>query len=157
MTSSAPADRIQLKKHAPGAIAAMVRLEATINLDRGLANLVKLRASQLNGCASCLDMHWKDARAAGESEERLYSLDAWAESPLYDQREQAALELCEHMTFVAAGHVPDSVWQRACAAFSDDELAHLVFAIAAINTWNRLMIATRVQPGHYHPGIRRVA
>src|ERR671936_178152 len=97
-------------------------------------------------------MHWKDARAAGESEERLYSLDVWRESPLYSERERAALELCEAMTLVAETHVPDDVWERARASFDDDELAQLVIAISAINSWNRLNITARVEPGHYQPG-----
>ena len=115
-------------------------------------HLVALRASQINGCAFCLDMHWKDLRAAGESEERIYSLDVWRESPLYSERERAALELCEAMTLVAETHVPDDVWERARASFDDDELAQLVIAISAINSWNRLNITARVEPGHYQPG-----
>src|SRR3954447_17169075 len=124
----------------------MARLDAAIELDRGLRELIKLRVSQLNGCAFCIDKHWKDARAAGESEARLYLLDAWPESPGYTERERAALALCEALTFVADGHVPDAVWERARGAFSDGELAQLVFAITAINAWNRLSIATRMQP-----------
>jgi AhpD family alkylhydroperoxidase len=147
-----PAHRLSLVQHAPRQFAAMFRFGQSIELERGLADLVALRASQINGCAFCLDMHWKDLRAAGESEERLYSLDAWRESPLYSDRERAALELCEAMTLIADGHVPDAVWERASGAFDDDELAQLVIAIAAINTWNRLNIATRLEPGHYQPG-----
>jgi AhpD family alkylhydroperoxidase len=147
-----PAERLSLMEHAPRQYAAMFRLEQSIELDRRLHDLVSLRASQINGCAFCLDMHWKDARAAGESEERLYSLDAWRESPLYSERERAALELCEAMTLVAQTHVPDAAWQRARASFDDGELAQLVIAIAAINAWNRLNVATRLEPGHYHPG-----
>ncbi len=116
-----------------------------------LANLVKVRASQINGCAFCVDMHWKDARALGETEERLYSLDAWRESPLYEQRERAALELCEAMTLISDGHVPDPVWDVAAEAFEEEELAQLVFAITSINAWNRLAITARVEPGHYEP------
>src|SRR5215211_4022596 len=103
MSQSFPADRIQLPEVAPKQFAAMYRLQASIELDDRLANLIRLRASQINGCAVCIDMHWKDARAAGESEERLYSLDAWRESPLYEGQERAALELCEAMTLVANG------------------------------------------------------
>ena len=110
-----------------------------------------MRASQLNGCAFCIDMHWQDARAAGEREDRLYALDAWRESPLFSPRERAALELCEAVTLVSETHVPDDVWERAAAAFESDELAQLVFAIAAINAWNRLMISARSEPGHYQP------
>src|SRR5215211_2191676 len=153
MSQSFPADRIQLPEVAPKQFAAMYRLQASIELDDRLANLIRLRASQINGCAVCIDMHWKDARAAGESEERLYSLDAWRESPLYEGQERAALELTEAMTLVADGHVPDDVWNRASAAFGEDELAQLIFAITAINAWNRLMITSRTEPGHYEPGL----
>lgn len=152
MNNPFPADRIDLSV-APKPVGALLRFERSIEIDERLGNLVKVRASQINGCAFCIDMHWKDARAAGESEERLYSLAAWRESPLYEERERAALDLCEAMTLVADGHVPDEVWDRAAAAFGEDELAQLVFAIAAINTWNRLMITSRVEPGHYQPGM----
>src|SRR5690349_24266983 len=154
MTQQFPAARMQLAEQASSRLmAAMLRLERSIELEEHLHHLLSLRASQINGCAFCIDMHWKDARAAGESEERLYSLAAWRESPLYEERERAALDLCEAMTLVADGHVPDEVWHRAAAAFGEDELAQLVFAIAAINTWNRLMITSRVEPGHYEPGM----
>ena len=116
----------------------MYRFSSSVELDHGLRLLIEIRASQINGCAFCLDMHWKDARAAGEPEERLYMLGAWRESPLYGERERAALELCEAMTEIAGRGVPDEVWERAAAAFGAEELAQLVFAIAVINTWNRL-------------------
>lgn len=148
-----PADRIQLTDHAPRAYAAMHRLEGAIELQGNVRHLVKVRASQLNGCAFCLDMHWQDARADGESEARLYSLDAWRESTLYNESERAALELGEAMTRLDDGHVSDAVWQRAAEQFDEDQLAQLVFAIASINAWNRLMIAARAQPGHYRPGM----
>ncbi len=147
-----PAGRIQLMEHARKPMAAMLRLEQSIELDNVIANLVKVRASQVNGCAFCIDMHWKDARAASESEERLYSLDAWQESPLYSDRERAALELCEAMTEISEGHVPDAAWEQARAEFEEEEAAHLIFAITAINSWNRLMMAARVEPGHYRAG-----
>jgi AhpD family alkylhydroperoxidase len=156
-TPAIPTGRMQLLDRAPKPSAAMYRLEASIDLDRPLRDLVKVRASQVNGCAFCIDMHWKDARAAGESEERLYSLDAWRESPLYTDRERAALELCEAMTLVAAGHVPDEVWDLARSAFEEGELAQLVFTVTAINAWNRLMITARVEPGHYRPGLLEAA
>ncbi len=117
---------------------------------------MSLRASQINGCVFCIDMHWKDARAVGETEERLYSLDAWRESPLYDARERAALELCEAMTLISDGQVPDEVWDRASDTLGE-EVAQVVFAVAAINTWNRLMITTRAEPGHYQPGMLAAA
>ena len=148
-----PAERLSIADHAPRQFAAIFRLAQSIELDPRLDALISLRASQINGCAFCLDMHWKDARAAGESEERLYSLEAWRESPLYSERERAALELCEAITLVAESHVPDAVWERARASFDDDELAQLLVAITAINAYNRLNIATRVEPGHYRPGM----
>jgi AhpD family alkylhydroperoxidase len=158
MSTPIPAGRMQLAELAPKQYAAMFRLSTAVALDPELRGLVDVRASQINGCAFCIDMHWKDARAAGESEERLYMLDAWRESLLYTAREQAALELCEAMTLIGDGHVPDAVWERARAVFDDDELSRLVFAIAAINTWNRLMITARAEPGHYQPGrFRRTA
>jgi AhpD family alkylhydroperoxidase len=157
MTQDFPAGRMQLAEQAPKRLmAAMLRLEGSIELEERLHNLLSLRASQINGCAFCIDMHWKDARAAGESEERLYGLDAWRESPLYDARERAALELCEAMTLITEGHVPDDVWERAAAGLGD-ELAQVVLAIAAINTWNRLMITTRGEPGHYRAGMLAAA
>jgi AhpD family alkylhydroperoxidase len=157
MPNAIPAARMQLPEVAARQFAAMLRLEASIELDRGLRELVNMRVSQLNGCAFCLDMHWKDARAAGEEEHRLYLLAAWRESPVYSEREQAALDLCEAMTLIHTGHVPDAVWDRARAAFEDAELAQLVFQITAINAWNRLMITSRTEPGHYQPRIREAA
>jgi len=148
---------LQLDEQSPKPYAAMYRLEQSIELDHGLRNLVKVRASQINGCAFCIDMHWKDARAAGESEARLYSLDAWCDSPLYSERERAALGLCVAITLPTDGHVPDGVWERASAAFSEQELAQLVFQITTINAWNRLMIAARTEPGHYRPGVREAS
>jgi AhpD family alkylhydroperoxidase len=148
-----PAGRLSLGEHAARQAGAMLRFEQSIRLDRRLHDLVSLRASQINGCAFCVDMHWKDARAGGESEARLYSLETWRESPLYTERERAALDLCEATTLVADTHVPDDVWERARASFDDDELAQLVMAIAAINAWNRMNIATRLEPGHYEPGM----
>jgi AhpD family alkylhydroperoxidase len=146
-----PARRIALGERAPRPYATMFRLEGAIELAGGLRELLRVRASQIDGCAFCLDMHWKDARAAGESAARLYSLDAWRESPLYSERERTALELCEAITLVAQSHVPDDVWDAAAEHFDEDELAQLVFAITAINAWNRLLISARAEPGHYQP------
>src|SRR5919197_4048194 len=145
MNTAFPAARMQLPKEASHAITAMLRLERSIDTAPSLRHLVCVRASQINGCAFCIDMHWKEARAGGESEDRLYMLDAWRESPLYSDRERAALELCEAMTLIREGHVPDDVWEAARAEFDDGELANLMFAIAAINTWNRLVITSRVE------------
>ena len=151
MTQGYPAARLQLMAEAPRQVAALQRFGAT-ELDPTIAHLVEVRASQVNGCAFCLDMHWKDARAAGEDEARLYLLDAWRESPDYSDRERAALALTEAMTVLERGGVPDAVWDEAAAHFEPAELAALLCKITAINTWNRLMIATRAEPGHYRPG-----
>jgi AhpD family alkylhydroperoxidase len=123
-------------------------------LERSLLELVKTRASQINGCAYCIDMHTKDARARGESEQRLYLLNAWRESgPFFSEREQAALAWTEAVTLVAEGHVPDAVYEEARRSFSDDELVNLTLAIAAINGWNRLNVALRTVPGDYQPSL----
>jgi AhpD family alkylhydroperoxidase len=153
MTPTIPAHRMQLVDAAPRQYGAMFRFSHAVELDDGLRVLIEIRASQINGCAFCLDMHWKDARAAGESEERLYMLGAWRESSLYSDRERAALALCEAMTEIAGRGMPDDVWERAGAVFSEEELAQVVYAIAVINTWNRLQITTQPQPGHYYPGM----
>jgi AhpD family alkylhydroperoxidase len=121
-------------------------------LDHRLLELVKMRASQINGCAFCLDMHSKDARAAGETEQRLYLLDAWREVDLYSERERAALAWTEAVTLVSEGHVPDEVFAQARAHFSEEELVSLTMAIVAINGWNRLAIAFRAEAGKYQPG-----
>jgi len=157
MTALFPADRIQLDVLATRSYRALGGLSGSVGLDPGLRHLVNVRASMVNGCAFCIDMHWKDARAAGETEERLYSLAAWAESPLYDERERAALLLCDAVTLVAEGHVADPVWASAEAAFEPEELAHLVFAIIVINAWNRLSITARTVPGSYEPTLRSAA
>jgi AhpD family alkylhydroperoxidase len=152
-TATIPARRLQLDEVAPKASAAMFRLSRSVGLDPGLRHLIEIRASQINGCAFCLDMHWKDARAAGEPEERLYSLSVWRESPLYDERERAALALCEATTVLGDHGVADDVWDAAAAVFDGEELGAIVFAVAVINTWNRLMITTQAEPGHYTPGM----
>ena len=122
-------------------------------LEHALLELVKMRSSQLNGCAYCLDMHSKDARAAGETEQRLYLLDAWRETSLYSERERAALAWTEAVTRVADGHVPDSVYDEASNHFTEDELVALTLAIVAVNGWNRLNIAFRMEAGNYRPGM----
>ena len=147
--------RISLMNVSPGIIHAMLGLEKQVSkagLDVRLLDLVRMRASQINGCAYCLDMHSKDARAAGETEQRLYGLDAWRETPHYSARERAALEWTEALTLVTEGHVPDEVYERVRQEFSEDELAHLSLAIVAINGWNRLNVAARTIPGDYVPG-----
>ncbi len=142
---------------APGVYTAMDALErylADCAIEAALIHLVKLRASQLNGCAYCLDMHWKDLRAAGESEQRLYSLDAWRECPFYSARERAALAWTEAVTQVSDGHVPDAVYDEARAHFDAKALADLTLAVATISAWNRLSIAARIRPGTYQPAAR---
>ncbi len=146
--------RIDSVKVAPGAVHAMLGLErylAESAHEPDLMNLVKLRASQMNGCAYCIDMHWKDLRSDGQSEQRLYGLDAWAESPYYTERERAALTWTEAVTRVADGHVPDRVFEEARRHFTEAELADLTLCVAAINAWNRLMIAFRAPAGTYQP------
>src|SRR3954462_14418945 len=147
--------RINLMNVNPGIIHAMLGLEKQVSkggLDNKLLHLVRMRASQINGCAYCLDMHSKDARAAGETEQRLYGLNAWRETPYYSARERAALEWTEALTLVTEGRVPDEVYERVRQEFSEDELAHLSLAIVAINGWNRLNVAARTVPGDYVAG-----
>jgi AhpD family alkylhydroperoxidase len=127
--------------------------QAHCGLEPSLLELVKLRASQINGCAYCLDMHTKDARARGESEQRLYLLDAWRESPFYSERERAALAWTEAVTLVAETRVPDAVYEDVRRQFSDDELLALTMSVVTINAWNRLNVALRTVPGTYQPGI----
>jgi len=147
--------RLDAAKTVPGAYRAMHDLEMYVrkssNLEPSLLELVKMRASQINGCAFCLDMHSKDARAAGESEQRLYTLDAWRETPFFTDRERAALAWTEAVTLVHQGHVPDGVYAQARQHFSEEELVNLTMAIVAINGWNRWAIAFRAVPGNYQP------
>jgi len=146
--------RVNVVKVAPGIRDAMMGLMNYLGqsgLGEPLINLLCLRASQINGCAYCLDMHWKDLMAGGESEQRLYGLDAWEESPYYSERERAALAWTEAVTKVREGHVPDDVYERVRKAFTEKELADLTLAIVAINGWNRLNIALRTVPGTYRP------
>lgn len=146
--------RLDYARSAPGVYDAMDALDRYLGdcgLEEALLHLVRLRASQLNGCAYCLDMHWKDLRALGDSERRLYSLDAWRECPYYTDRERAALEWTEAVTLIASGHVPDATYDRVGPHFSERELSDLTLAVAAINAWNRLSIAARLVPGAYQP------
>ena len=144
--------RIAYADVAPGALKAMFGLETYVRhcgLEPSLLELVKLRASQINGCAYCIDMHTKDARAHGESEQRLYALVAWQETPFYSERERAALSWTEAVTRVSEGHVPDAVYEVARQAFTEEELVNLTMAVVAINGWNRLAISFRAVPGAY--------
>ncbi len=151
--------RINYDKVSPGVLQAMLGLEKHLNehADRKLLNLVYLRASQINGCAFCIDMHWKDLRAEGENEQRLYGLDAWAESPYYSDRERAALAWTEAVTRLGDDHVPEEVFAEASRFFSDSELADLTLGIVAINGWNRLNIAFRTPAGDYRPPAKKAA
>jgi AhpD family alkylhydroperoxidase len=126
-------------------------------LDHKLLHLVEMRASQINGCAYCIDMHSKDARAIGETEQRLYSLDAWREAPFYSDRERAALEWTEAVTLVAATRVPDEAWEKVRAQFSEAEIKTLTLAITMINVWNRFNVAFRTVSGDYKPGMFKAA
>jgi AhpD family alkylhydroperoxidase len=147
--------RFNYFKAAPDAYKAMSGLEAYLHgcgLEEGLLHLVKLRASQINGCAFCLDMHSKDLRAIGETEQRLYTLDAWRECPWYTDRERAALAWTEALTLVTQGHVPDAVYEETRKQFNEKELSDLSIAITTINAWNRLSIAARTTPGTYKVG-----
>jgi AhpD family alkylhydroperoxidase len=124
------------------------------SLEKPLMELVKMRASQINGCAYCLDMHSKDARALGETEQRLYALNAWRETPFYTERERAALEWTETVTLISQTHAPDDVYERVAKQFTPEELANLTLAITTINSWNRLAIAFRIVPGAYKSNLR---
>lgn len=146
--------RMEYLKVAPGVSQAMSQLERQVResgLEAPLLELVKTRASQINGCAFCLDMHTKDARARGETEQRLYALSAWRETPFYTDRERAALAWTDAVTLVSETHVPDDVYEQARAQFSEEELANLTLAIIAINGWNRFAISFRTVPGTYQP------
>jgi AhpD family alkylhydroperoxidase len=146
--------RIDYRTVTPGAIEAMLGLERYVRksgLEPSLLDLVKTRSSQINGCAWCLDMHTKDARARGESEQRLYALSAWRETPFFSDRERAALAWTEAVTLVATSHVPDDVYEEARRLFSEKELVDLTLAVIAINGWNRLSVSMRAIPGTYQP------
>ena len=146
--------RINYVQVAPDAVKAMRGLEeyvASSGLEKSLYELVKTRASQINGCAFCLDMHTKDARKAGETEQRLYALSAWRETPFYTERERAALEWTEALTLISDTDVPDALYENVRKQFSESEMVALSMAIIAINGWNRLAISFRTVPGSYNP------
>lgn len=147
--------RLDYREVAPGALEAMYAVERytrNSGLDRKLLELVRLRASQLNGCAYCVDMHTKDARVEGETEQRLYAVSVWKEAPFFTARERAALAWTEAVTLVGRDHVPDEVYEAACRQFSAKELIDLTMAIIAINGWNRLAVSFRAVAGTYQPG-----
>lgn len=146
--------RLNYQTVAPEALKGMLELEKYVagsGLELSLYELVKLRASQINGCAYCLDMHSKDARQAGETEQRIYALSAWKETPFYTDRERAALAWTEAMTLISENEMSDVLYQEVTKHFTDKEVVALTMAIVAINGWNRLAIAFRVEPGSYNP------
>lgn len=146
--------RMNYTKVAPGVYQAMRGLQAYVDecgLEPSLKELVKVRASQLNGCAYCLDMHTQDARALGETEQRLYALSAWQETPFFTERERAALLWTEKVTLISIDHVPDEVYEQVRKHFTEEELASLTLVVATINSWNRLAISFRSVPGNYKP------
>lgn len=145
--------RLDAGKLSPEGYRAVYALEQYVRhcgLETSLLELVRLRASQLNGCAYCVDMHTKDARAEGETEQRLYAVSVWEETPFFTDRERAALAWTEAVTLVGKDHVPDEVYEQARAQFSEKELVDLTLAVIAINSWNRLAISFRAVPGSYH-------
>jgi AhpD family alkylhydroperoxidase len=149
--SSLEAERMNIGREAPALSRALVALEREIRLDTALRELVKLRASILNGCAYCIDMHTKDARRAGESEQWLYAVAAWQEAPFFSEHERAALALTDAVTLIADTHVPAAAYDEAARHFEPEELAHLIWQIVAINAWNRVAITTRQTVGNYEP------
>lgn len=152
-------ERLRWWKTAPQGYHALVAVDGYVNdssIEPPLLELVKLRASQINGCAYCIDMHWKDARAAGESEQRLCSLNAWHEAPFYTDRERAALAWTDALTLISQTHAPDDVYAELRAQFNEQETADLTLAIATINAWNRMSISMRSpEAGFYDPSRRR--
>ncbi len=152
--------RFNAAKAAPAGYKPLLAMEqylSSCGLEVNLLHLIKLRVSQINGCAYCLDMHWKDLRANGEDEQRLYSLDAWRECPYYTDRERAALTWAESLTLITNGHVPDAVYAEVQPHFSEKELSNLTFAVVTINAWNRLAISSRMPPGTYQPAKRHIS
>jgi AhpD family alkylhydroperoxidase len=152
--------RIDYRQFGQAALQAMLALEEYLSgcgLDHKLMHLLKLRASQINGCAYCIDMHAIDARAAGETEQRLYALDAWRETPFFDEHERAALAWIEAVTLVSQGHVPDAVYEQARQHFSAKEVVDLTYLASTINAWNRIAISMRAVPGRYQATASRTS
>lgn len=146
--------RLQYRELAPEGYRAMSELEHYVHscgIEPSLLELVKFRASQINGCAYCLDMHSKDARTKGETEQRLYTISAWHETPFFSERERAALAWTEAVTRISERHVPDDVYEHVRKHFNEKELVDLTFAVITINSWNRLAISFRSVPGSYQP------
>ncbi|HEY1214903.1 MAG TPA: carboxymuconolactone decarboxylase family protein [Bryobacteraceae bacterium] len=153
--------RLYIQKTAPAAFQAMLALEAytrkSWHEDPALLTLVKMRASQINGCAFCIDMHSKEAREQGETEQRLYALSAWEDTPFFTDRERAALAWTEAITLIGQEHAPDRIYDQVRQQFTEEELVNLTLAIVTINGWNRLNIAFRAVPGEYQPNAGRDA
>jgi AhpD family alkylhydroperoxidase len=147
--------RLNFEKAAPkGALQAMFGLEGYIRqcgLEGSLLHLMKVRVSQINGCAYCIDMHTKDARQASETEQRLYALSAWRETPFFSERERAMLEWAEALTLISGNHIPDDLYNRVRQQFSEAEMVNLTTAAVTINGWNRIAIPFRAVPGSYQP------
>ena len=146
--------RLDYTKASPEAFKAMVQMEGVVRrsgIDPKLLELIKIRASQLNGCAYCIDLHTKDARFKGETEQRIYALDAWRETPFFTEKERAALAWTEAITNIQAGHAPDAVYDELSNNFSEAEVVNLTLAITTINAWNRIAIGFRLVPGIYQP------
>jgi AhpD family alkylhydroperoxidase len=146
--------RLDYTKVSPEGLKAVLQLEAVVRrggLDPTLLELMKIRASQMNGCAYCIDMHTKDARFKGETEQRIYVLDAWRETLFFTEKERVALSWTEALTNIQVGHAPDAVFQELRSHFSDEEIVTLTLAVTMINTWNRIAIGFRMVPGNYQP------
>lgn len=152
--------RIDYKKAKPEAVQPLFDIEKYLHqcgLEAPLRELVKIRASQINGCAFCIDMHTKDARFGGESEQRIYALSAWRETPFFSDRERAALAWTEAVTLVSQTHIPDDIYEETRKHFNEQELINLTLAVTAINTWNRIAIAFRAVPGTYQVQAAKMA
>lgn len=146
--------RVQADKAGANVFRAMLGVEKALSqssIEKPLRELIKLRVSQINGCAYCIDMHWKDARAAGESEQRLYGLSAWRESPYYSERERAGLLLAEELARIGDRALPEGVHEQVRQQFNEPETVDLVWVVAAINAWNRVNVGLRTVPGDYRP------
>jgi AhpD family alkylhydroperoxidase len=150
-TNTSEEPRLDIRSLSRDTFSAMTALDGAVALDSSLRDLVSLRASVLNGCAYCVDMHTLDARARGESEQRLYAIATWHEAPFFTERERAALALTDAVTQLADGHVPRDVFDQAAEHFDEGELAQLIWAITVINAWNRVAVSTRMLPGKYTP------
>ena len=158
MTTDTALDRVALKQITPDVSKAMgalhreaVAAAATAGVESELLELVRIRASQINGCAFCIDMHTMDTRSRGETEQRIYALNAWQEAPFFTERERAALALTEAVTLVHDGRVPDAVYRAAAEVFKDAELAAVIWAAVVINAYNRIAVSTRMAAGAYQP------